>query len=81
MERHGIRTGADLHRQSLEFLTATFGKAGPHYWNIARGIDDRPVRPDRTRKSIGAETTFSADIFDPGAAAEAQGDVDREDGE
>ena len=71
MERHGIRTGADLHRQSLEFLTATFGKAGTHYWNIARGIDDRPVRPDRTRKSIGAETTFSADIFDPQAAAEA----------
>lgn len=71
MDRHGIRTGADLHRQSLEFLTARFGKAGRYYWNIARGIDDREVRPNRARKSIGAETTFAADIHDPLAAAEA----------
>ena len=71
MERHGIRTGADLHRQSLEFLTAQFGKAGRHYWHIARGIDHREVRPDRERKSIGAETTFEHDIHDlPRAEAE-----------
>ena len=71
MERHGIRTGADLHRQSLEFLTAQFGKAGRHYWHIARGIDHREVRPDRERKSIGAETTFEHDIHDlPTAKAE-----------
>lgn len=71
MERHGIRTGADLHRQSLEFLTAQFGKAGRHYWHIARGIDHREVRPDRERKSIGAETTFEHDIHDlPAAKAE-----------
>ena len=71
MERHGIRTGADLHRQSLEFLTAQFGKAGRHYWHIARGIDHREVRPDRERKSIGAETTFEHDIHDlPAAEAE-----------
>ncbi|WP_449040560.1 DNA polymerase IV [Paracoccus sp. (in: a-proteobacteria)] len=71
MERHGIRTGADLHRQSLEFLTAQFGKAGRHYWHIARGIDHREVRPDRERKSIGAETTFEHDIHDlPVARAE-----------
>jgi DNA polymerase-4 len=71
MERHGIRSGADLHRQSLEFLTARFGKAGQYYWNIARGIDDREVRPNRERKSIGAETTFLTDIHDLDAAAEA----------
>jgi len=71
MERHGIRSGADLHRQSLEFLTARFGKAGRYYWNIARGIDDREVRPNRERKSIGAETTFFTDIHDMAAAAEA----------
>lgn len=71
MERHGIRTGADLHRQSLEFLTQTFGKSGTYYWNIARGIDFRPVRPNRERKSIGAENTFFTDIFDVEAAAEA----------
>ncbi|MBB1498327.1 DNA polymerase IV [Paracoccus sp. MC1862] len=71
MERHGIRTGADLHRQSLEFLTTRFGKAGRYYWNIARGIDDREVRPNRERKSIGAETTFFTDIHDLAAAAGA----------
>ncbi|WP_299363033.1 DNA polymerase IV [uncultured Paracoccus sp.] len=71
MERHGIRTGADLHRQSLEFLTARFGKAGQYYWNIARAIDHREVRPNRERKSIGAETTFFTDIHDLDAAAQA----------
>ena len=71
MERHGILTGADLHRQSLEFLTARFGKSGQYYWNIARGIDHREVRPNRERKSIGAENTFFTDIFDLPAATEA----------
>ena len=71
MERHGIRTGADLRRQSLDFLAARFGKAGQYYWNISRGIDHREVRPDRERKSVGAETTFMTDIHDLDAAAEA----------
>ena len=71
MQRHGILTGADLHRQSLEFLTLRFGKAGPYYWNIARGIDHREVRPNRERKSIGAETTFFDDIHDLPTASDA----------
>ena len=33
-----------------------------YYW-IARGVDDRPVRADRIRKSVGAENTFSLDLF------------------
>lgn len=31
---------------------------------IARGVDDRPVRADRVRKSIGAETTFTEDLHE-----------------
>ena len=62
MARLGIETGADLRAQSLPFLQAEFGKSGPYYYWAARGRDDRPVRPDRIRKSIGAETTFSADL-------------------
>jgi DNA polymerase IV len=58
----GIRTGADLRACSLAFLNAHFGKAGGHYHDIARGIDERPVRPDRIRKSVGAENTFFADL-------------------
>ena len=59
----GIFTGADLRRQSLEFLQHHFGKSGPHFYAIARGLDDRPVQPDRERKSIGSETTFSQDLL------------------
>lgn len=64
MHRLGIETGADLEAQSLPFLTQHFGKSGPYFYGIARGIDDRQVRPDRVRKSVGAEDTFSRDIDD-----------------
>ena len=59
----GIHHGGDLRNQTLSFLQRHFGKAGQYYFALARGIDDRPVRADRIRKSIGAETTFAADIF------------------
>jgi DNA polymerase-4 len=63
MESLGIVSGADLRARSRAFLAARFGKSGDWYWRIARGIDDRPVDPDRPRKSIGAEDTFGTDIF------------------
>ena len=63
MEGLGIRDGADLKGQTLEFLREHFGKVGPYYYALARGIDERPVCADRVRKSVGAETTFGADIF------------------
>jgi DNA polymerase IV len=65
MKRLGIHTGADLKAQSLEFLTQYFGKAGPWYHAIARGEDHRRVMPDRPRKSVGSETTFSQDLGRP----------------
>ena len=55
--------GSDLKAQTLAFLQQQFGKAGPYYYWIARGIDERPVCADRVRKSIGAENTFIADLF------------------
>jgi DNA polymerase IV len=63
MNRLGIKTGFDLREQTLAFLQQHFGKPGPYYYWIARGVDERPVRADRIRKSLGAENTFSADIF------------------
>jgi DNA polymerase-4 len=63
MNRLGIHTGFDLKRQSLAFLYEHFGKAGSHYYSIARGIDERPVRPNRIRKSVGAENTFGQDLM------------------
>lgn len=62
MQALGITTGRDLAARSLPFLTEHFGKAGRFYYWIARGVDERPVRVDRARKSIGAETTFSTDL-------------------
>lgn len=68
MNRLGIQTGRDLRAQTLPFLQQHFGKSGTHYHWISRGIDHRQVRPDRIRKSIGAENTFSEDLFNSGEA-------------
>lgn len=68
MESLGIQTGADLRDKPLSFLQEHFGKAGGWYYRIARGVDDRPVQPDRPRKSVGAEDTFAVDIFELGPA-------------
>ena len=73
MNRLGIFTGMDMRNQTLEFMNANFGKAGAYYYWISRGIDERPVRANRVRKSVGAETTFSEDLADYEAlAAELQ---------
>ncbi|HVJ71480.1 MAG TPA: DNA polymerase IV, partial [Sphingomicrobium sp.] len=62
MERLGILTGADLARWPIEELEAQFGSSGRWYWRIARGIDDREVKPDRPYKSVSAERTFDVDL-------------------
>jgi DNA polymerase-4 len=64
MHALGIETGADLREKSLAFLRAHFGGAAGWYHAIARGQDDRPVNPDRARKSSGSETTFDRDLFE-----------------
>jgi DNA polymerase-4 len=71
MERLGIRTGLNLRAQTLDFLQQHFGKAGSYYYWAARGVDERPVRADRIRKSVGAENTFPADLFAHEAARDA----------
>jgi DNA polymerase-4 len=65
MHALGIETGADLRRETLNFLRERFGKAGHWYFEIARGRADRPVQSDRERKSSGSDTTFSEDLLDP----------------
>jgi len=71
MERLGIATGLDLKGHTLEFLQQHFGKAGAYYYWTARGVDERPVRADRIRKSVGAENTFPADLVTYEAARDA----------
>ena len=63
MKLAGIFTGGDLRKKSLEDLAIRYGKAGAYYYNICRGIDNRPVIPDRERKSISAERTFDHNIM------------------
>jgi DNA polymerase IV len=60
----GIVTGADLRAQTLAFLTHHFGSSGDYYFNLARGICHRQVKPNRPYKSIGAEDTFLEDLTD-----------------
>ena len=62
MARLGIETGADLAAQELAFLKANFGSFAEYLYRAARGIDLRPVRADRIRKSLGGERTFFEDI-------------------
>jgi DNA polymerase-4 len=61
MEKLGILTGADLAAWPIEQLEAHFGSSGRWYWRIARGIDEREVKPDRPYKSVSAERTFDVD--------------------
>lgn len=59
-----IHLGADLKRWDERTLVQQFGKTGHFYYQIVRGIDERPVNPNRIRKSIGAETSFDPDLED-----------------
>lgn len=65
MSRLGIEMGADLRSKPLEFLQRHFGSSAGWCYAIARGEDDRPVIPNRVRKSSGSETTFDRDLTEP----------------
>ncbi|MFT5136782.1 MAG: DNA polymerase-4 [Arenicella sp.] len=59
----GIYKGSDLKALTKLQLQTQFGRTGGYYYNIARGIDDRPVKPHRVRKSVGSETTFENNLL------------------
>ncbi|MEM9389478.1 MAG: DNA polymerase IV [Bacteroidota bacterium] len=63
MHKMGIHHGSDLKQWSEIDLVSRFGKSGRYYYRIARAEDDRPVNPDRIRKSLGAENTFSKNVI------------------
>lgn len=62
MVKRGIKKGKDLKKYEKWELLELFGKSGSYYYNVVRGIDNRPVQSERTRKSIGREETFSRDM-------------------
>lgn len=58
----GIFNGKDLKEKNIEFLAKHFNKAGLHYYNIVRGVQQSEVKPNRIRKSVAAEHTFTKNL-------------------
>lgn len=58
----GIFTGKDLKAKSLDYLERHFGKSGVYYHHVVRGIQNSRVKPNRMRKSLAAERTFSENL-------------------
>ncbi len=62
MYEHGIFTGLDLKKKSKEYLEEHFGKSGVYYYDVVRGQHTSLVKPNRIRKSLAAERTFTENI-------------------
>jgi DNA polymerase-4 len=62
LESLGVRSCAELQRFSRAELQELFGKFGIELYDLCRGIDHRPVEPDRERKSISTEETFPINL-------------------
>ena len=64
LNRLGIKTIGDIQALPPGWLEARFGSAGRLFWELAHGIDHRPVETGQERKSISREETFPVDIND-----------------
>lgn len=58
----GIQTCSDLQRFSLVEIVQRFGRWGRELYFLCRGQDDRPVEPNRIRKSLSNECTYSKNL-------------------
>jgi DNA polymerase-4 len=58
----GIKTCGELQQMPMERLACYFGVMGQRLYELARGIDERPVNPERIRKSISVEETYLQDL-------------------
>lgn len=63
--RLGVTNINQLRSLSRQVLQSELGINGDHFYHLARGIDARPVVPDRVAKSVSHEKTFPTDIYDP----------------
>jgi DNA polymerase IV len=62
LREYGLRTIGDLARADVAQLTRALGSWGTVVHELAQGIDDRPVVPDRAAESVGAEETYDQDL-------------------
>lgn len=58
----GLHTCADVQKYDVIALIKNMGKFGQSLWERCHAIDERPVNPDRLRKSVGVERTLAQDI-------------------
>ena len=62
LQQRGITTCGELQRFSRLELQDFFGKFGAELFELCRGIDERPVEPQRERKSLSTEETFATNL-------------------
>ncbi|HKD15721.1 MAG TPA: DNA polymerase IV [Candidatus Angelobacter sp.] len=62
LEKLGVKKVSDLRTLDLATLESHFGRYGLRMYELARGIDENPVVPNRPTQSISAEDTFERDV-------------------
>lgn len=78
MKRLGLNICNDLHRLGQEKLCEHFGSFGDRLYRLSQGIDNRAVQPDRIRKSISVENTYTEDLPDLESCLDALGDLENQ---
>jgi DNA polymerase-4 len=63
LSKLGLRTVGDLRARKLDDLQELFGRYGQRLYELARGVDNNPVEPNRPTQSISAEDTFETDVL------------------
>jgi DNA polymerase-4 len=59
----GVKTVGDIRNVDIAALQERFGRYGLRLYDLARGIDNHPVEPNRPAQSISAEDTFESDVL------------------
>ena len=62
LARLGIRSVGDLRGHPRAALEQRFGRWGGRLYELARGIDERPVSNERALQQISSEDTFAEDL-------------------
>ncbi len=73
LERLEVRTVAELRAVPLDRLESRLGRFGATLFRYARGVDERPVRTSRKRKSLSCERTYVCDLTELAAMDEQIG--------
>lgn len=70
LQRLGLHTCGDLRAWNRLALVREFGGFGERLWNLAHGVDERPVQVDSRRQTLSVENTYDQDLPDLAACLE-----------